>query len=152
MPLFAVCRGFQELNVAAGGNLIAEVQEVPGRSDHRAPASDDQAVRFAIRQDVAVEPGGLLEEILGPGNVRVNSLHRQGIGELGSNLRVEALAPDGTIEAVSVIGAKNFALGVQWHPEYWVTTDAPSRALFAAFGNAVRAHMRARTGLRTSVA
>ncbi len=152
VPLFAVCRGFQELNVAAGGDLISEVQEFPGRHDHRAPVSDDQSVRFAIRQDIAVEPGGLLERILGPGITQVNSLHRQAIDRLGGNLRVEAVAPDGTIEAASVVGAKAFALGVQWHPEYWVTSDAPSRALFAAFGDAVRAHMRARTKLQTSAA
>jgi len=144
IPLFAVCRGMQELNVAAGGSLVAEVQEIPGRADHRAPVSDDQTVRFSIRQDVEVQPGGVLAGILGPGTVRVNSLHRQAIGRLGSNLMVEAVAPDGTVEAVSVKNAKSFALGVQWHPEYWVTTDAPSRALFAAFGDAVRARMAAR--------
>jgi putative glutamine amidotransferase len=144
VPLFAVCRGLQELNVAAGGTLVPEVQELPGRDDHRAPASDDQSERFAIRQDVDVQPGGVLADILGAGTIRVNSLHRQAIGAIGRNLNVEAVAPDGTIEAVSVRGAKAFALGVQWHPEYWVTTDTPSRALFAAFGAAVRARMAAR--------
>ena len=147
VPLFAVCRGMQELNVAAGGSLLAEVQEVPGRIDHRAPVSDDQKVRFSIRQDVDVQPGGILEKILGVGTLRVNSLHRQAVGRLGDNLKVEALAPDGTVEAVSVRNAKSFALGVQWHPEYWVTSDAPSRALFAAFGDAVRARMAARAAL-----
>jgi putative glutamine amidotransferase len=144
VPLFAVCRGLQELNVAAGGTLVPEVQEIPGRHDHRAPISDDQSERFAIRQDVDVQPGGVLADILGAGTIRVNSLHRQAIGAIGRNLNVEAVAPDGTIEAVSVRGAKAFALGVQWHPEYWVTTDTPSRALFAAFGEAVRARMAAR--------
>jgi putative glutamine amidotransferase len=144
VPLFAVCRGLQELNVAAGGTLVSEVQEIPGRHDHRAPVSENQAERFAIRQDVDVKAGGVLADILGPGTIRVNSLHRQAIGAIGSNLNVEAVAPDGTIEAVSVRGAKAFALGVQWHPEYWVTTDTPSRALFAAFGDAVRARMAAR--------
>jgi putative glutamine amidotransferase len=144
VPLFAVCRGLQEMNVAAGGSLVAEVQEIAGRHDHRAPVSDDQRIRFAIRQDVEVQPGGLLEKIVGGGAIRVNSLHRQAIGRLGENLAVEAVAPDGTIEAVSVKNARAFALGVQWHPEYWVTVDAPSRALFAAFGDAVRRHMAAR--------
>ncbi|MEJ0096902.1 MAG: gamma-glutamyl-gamma-aminobutyrate hydrolase family protein [Bauldia sp.] len=138
VPLFAICRGMQELNVAHGGTLIAEVQELPGRSDHRAPVSSDNDMRFAIRQDVTVEPGGVLAGILGAGTVQVNSLHRQAIGRLGSGLTVEALAPDGTIEAVSVANARSFALGVQWHPEYWLTSDAPSRALFAAFGEAIR--------------
>ena len=144
VPLFAVCRGMQELNVAAGGTLVAEVQEIAGRHDHRAPVHDDQDVRFAIRQDVDVLPGGTLAAILGAGTVRVNSLHRQAVGTLGGDLAVEAVAPDGTVEAVSVKGARNFALGVQWHPEYWVTTDEPSRKLFAAFGDAVRTRMAAR--------
>jgi putative glutamine amidotransferase len=141
VPLFAVCRGMQELNVATGGSLVPEVHLVAGRTDHRAPVSDDQAARFAIRQEVEVEPGGVLAKILGAGPVQVNSLHRQAIARLGNNLDIEAVAPDGTIEAVSVRNAKGFALGVQWHPEYWVTTDTPSRALFAAFGDAVRLRM-----------
>jgi len=141
VPLFAVCRGMQELNVAQGGTLVPEVHLLDGRSDHRAPASEDQDTRFAIRQDVEIQPGGVLAAILGTGAVQVNSLHRQAIGSLGNNLDIEAVAPDGTIEAVSVRGAQSFAIGVQWHPEYWVTSDAPSRALFAAFGDAVRARM-----------
>ncbi len=68
----------------------------------------------------------------------MNSLHRQAISKAAPRLQVEALADDGTIEAVSVIDAKGFAVGVQWHPEYWAETDAPSRALFEAFGDAVR--------------
>jgi putative glutamine amidotransferase len=150
VPLFAVCRGMQELNVASGGSLVSEVQELPGRADHRAPPSDDQNVRFAIRQDVDVQPGGLLAGIMGTGTHRVNSLHRQAVGRLGDNLAVEAMAPDGTVEAVSVKNASAFALGVQWHPEYWVTSDTPSRALFAAFGDAVRKRMALRTGLSSA--
>ncbi len=147
VPLLAICRGMQELNVALGGTLVAEVQEEAGRSDHRAPVSDDQDIRFAIRQDVHIVPGGLLEKILGPGTIRVNSLHRQAVGRLAEGLAVEATAPDGTIEAVRVRDAAGFALGVQWHPEYWVRTDPPSQKLFAAFGDAVRAHMATRREL-----
>jgi putative glutamine amidotransferase len=145
LPLFAICRGMQELNVALGGTLIPEVQEVAGKHDHRAPVHEDHDVRFAIRQDVEVKPGGVLAGILGAGTVRVNSLHRQAIGRLGDGLAVEATAPDGTVEAVSVRGAANFALGVQWHPEYWVESDEPSRRLFAAFGEAVRERLSQRT-------
>lgn len=141
IPLFAVCRGIQELNVAAGGTLLSEIQDLEGRHDHRAPQDDDQKVRFAIRQDVDIVDGGRLAEILGTGRLRVNSLHRQAVGILGDRLVVEALAPDGTIEAVSVKGVPTFAIGVQWHPEYWVTSDEPSRKLFAAFGDAVRKRM-----------
>jgi putative glutamine amidotransferase len=146
VPLFAICRGFQELNVAFGGTLVSEVQELPGRHDHRAPVSEDQSVRFSIRQDVEIVPGTGLAEILGDGVKRVNSLHRQAIGEVGANLAVEARAPDGTVEAVRVRNAKGFAIGVQWHPEYWVESDETSARLFAAFGRAVRAYMAARDG------
>jgi putative glutamine amidotransferase len=141
VPLFAICRGMQELNVARGGTLLWEVHEQEGRQDHRAPSGEDQDVRFSIRQDVAVEPGSVLAGILGEGPVRVNSLHRQAVGKLGEKLVVEARAPDGTIEAVRVTGVPGFAIGVQWHPEYWVASDKPSARLFAAFGDAVRARM-----------
>ena len=82
----------------------------------------------------------------------MNSLHRQAIGRLAEGLAVEATAPDGTIEAVRVRDAAAFALGVQWHPEYWVRTDAASQKLFAAFGAAVRAHMASRSGALASAA
>ncbi len=150
MPLLAICRGFQELNVALGGTLISEVQELPGRHDHRAPVSDVQAERFAIRQDVVITTGGCLGRIVEAEAFQVNSLHRQAVGRLAEGLTVEAVAPDGTIEAVSVTGARGFAVGVQWHPEYWVATDAPSGRLFRAFGDAMRERIAARAGLATA--
>ena len=152
VPLFAICRGMQELNVALGGSLVAEVQELPGRSDHRAPVHDDNDVRFAIRQDVDVRPDGVLADILGAGTIRVNSLHRQAIDRLAEDLAVEATAPDGTIEAVRVRNAVSFALGVQWHPEFWVRTDPPSAKLFAAFGHAMRSRMAQRSAAGEAVA
>jgi len=147
VPLLAICRGFQELNVALGGTLISEVQELPGRHDHRAPVSDVQAERFAIRQDVVITTGGCLGRIVEADSFQVNSLHRQAVGTLAEGLTVEAVAPDGTIEAVSVTGARGFAVGVQWHPEYWVATDAPSGRLFRAFGDAMRERIASRAGL-----
>jgi putative glutamine amidotransferase len=141
VPMLCICRGMQELNVALGGTLISEVQDLAGRHDHRAPVSDDQTVRFAIRQQVNIEPGGMLAGIVGPGPIQVNSLHRQAVGRLAEGLAVEATAPDGTIEAVRVRDAMSFALGVQWHPEYWVRTDPPSAKIFGAFGNAIRERM-----------
>lgn len=147
VPLLAICRGFQELNVALGGTLISEVQEQPGRHDHRAPVSDVQAERFAIRQDVVITTGGCLGRIVEADAFQVNSLHRQAVGRLADGLTVEAVAPDGTIEAVSVTGARGFAVGVQWHPEYWVATDAPSGRLFRAFGEAMRQRIEARATL-----
>jgi putative glutamine amidotransferase len=140
IPVLAICRGFQELNVAFGGSIATEIQELAGKIDHRAAVSDDQAERFKIHQDVFVREGTCLASILDAGAVKVNSLHRQGVERLGTGLAVEASAADGTIEAVSVTGAKAFAVGVQWHPEYWAKTDAPSGKILKAFGDAVRQH------------
>ena len=142
IPVLAICRGFQELNVAFGGSIAAEIQELDGRMDHRAEVSDDQTVRFKVHQDVFVKEGSCLASIIDAGAVKVNSLHRQAVLRLGEGLEVEAVAADGTIEAVSVRGAKAFAVGVQWHPEYWAETDAPSRKILTAFGDAARRHAR----------
>lgn len=147
VPLLAICRGFQELNVALGGSLDTEIQTLPGRIDHRAPEAGDIDARYAIRQGVTIVAEGCLGRILTPGEIHVNSLHRQGIAHLSPRLAIEAVAHDGTIEAVSVEGAAAFAVGVQWHPEYWATSDAPSRKLFEAFGDAVRAHQAVRLGI-----
>ena len=146
VPLLCVCRGHQELNVALGGTLATEIQELDGRMDHRALPNREQRERFAVRHDVAITPAGKLAGIVGTETIRVNSLHRQAIDRLAAGLAVEATAPDGTVEAVSVEGAKAFALGVQWHPEYWAETDAPSAAIFEAFGAACRAHRDAKAG------
>lgn len=144
IPLLAICRGIQELNVAMGGTLASEIQEQPGVWDHRKPQHADRDVMYSIRQDVIIAEGSCIARYLGAGPVQVNSLHRQAISKTAPRLQVEALAEDGTIEAVSVIDAKGFAIGVQWHPEYWAETDKPSRALFEAFGDAVRAYVAAR--------
>jgi putative glutamine amidotransferase len=140
VPLLAICRGIQELNVALGGTLASEIQERPGALDHRAPASENQDERFAIRQRVSIRPGTCLAGIFGAGDVMVNSVHRQAVDVLGPRLQVEAVAEDGTVEAVSVRDAPAFAVGVQWHPEYWAASDSTSRRIFTAFGDAVRAH------------
>ena len=143
-PLLAICRGYQELNVALGGTLHTEIQEFEGRMDHRAPESHDQDVRYAIRHPIRIVPGSCIGRIFEADSVEVNSLHRQGIAELAPRLAVEATAPDGTIEAVRVADAPGFAVGVQWHPEYWVRSDSISSRLFAAFGDAVRAEAEGR--------
>lgn len=141
VPLLAICRGFQELNVALGGTLVHDVHLLPGRNDHRSVDSPVQSERFAIHQEVRVTAGGCLGRIVGEGEIRVNSLHRQAVARLAEGLIVEAVAPDGTIEAVSVADAPGFAVGVQWHPEFWVATDATSARLFRAFGDAMRKRM-----------
>lgn len=138
MPLLCICRGFQELNVVLGGTLEAEAQRGHGRLDHRAPRSPDLDVRYGPAHTIAITPGGMLEAILGKRQTTVNTLHRQAIGRLASGLVVEATAPDGVIEAVSVEGAAGFALGVQWHPEYKAAANPDSVKLFQAFGEAVR--------------
>jgi putative glutamine amidotransferase len=141
VPLFAICRGFQELNVALGGTLITEAQERPGSLDHRAPLDLPQDERFGLKHDVDFEPDSSLEPVEGalrPRQLRPPPGHRPA----GPGLSVEARAPDGTIEAVRVTEAPGWAFGVQWHPEYWAATDAASGALFAAFGEACRKHMR----------
>ena len=143
IPLLAICRGIQELNVALGGTLATEIQDIPGNWDHRRPDVPERDRMYAIRQKVHVKEGTCIAGVLGTGDFEVNSLHRQAIGKAAPRLAVEAIAEDGTIEAVSVIDAKNFAVGVQWHPEYWVESDATSARLFKSFGEAVHAYASA---------
>jgi putative glutamine amidotransferase len=143
VPTFCVCRGFQELNVVMGGTLYQHVQEVPGRMDHREDKKTELDVQYGPAHDVRVGDGGLLSKLLAEKTFRVNSLHSQGIDRLAPSLFAEATAPDGLVEAVSMPGARGFLLAVQWHPE-WKWRDNPvSRALFGAFGAAIRESARA---------
>ena len=146
VPLLCICRGLQELNVALGGSLHQHVHEVAGRFDHRSDKTRPLRERYGIAHPIRLTPGGALQHLFdGAERIEVNSLHGQGIDRLADGLTVEALAEDGTIEAVSVKGAAGFALAVQWHPE-WAVLDNPwSRRLFAAFGAAARARAAART-------
>ena len=153
LPLLAICRGLQELNVALGGSLHQRLCDLPGLLSHAAPDSPDIAVRRGKSHDVALAEGGLLRRLArGAAAIRVNSLHHQGIERLAAELTVEATAPDGVIEAVRVTRAAGFALGVQWHPEFDTETDPLSTAIFAAFGDAVRARAenRARVDQQTA--
>jgi putative glutamine amidotransferase len=149
IPLFGICRGFQEMNVAFGGSLHPEIRELPGRVNHRMPRLEtgeihpDPTVVFADRHDVRLVAGGAFARILGQESIRVNSLHGQGILELGSRVVIEGIAEDGTIEAIRIADAPGFALGVQWHAEYDPQRNPINRALFQAFGEAVLAHKRA---------
>ncbi|MFM0469294.1 gamma-glutamyl-gamma-aminobutyrate hydrolase family protein [Paraburkholderia strydomiana] len=145
VPVLAVCRGLQEMNVVFGGTLHQSVHAVAGFSDHRENKEDRLDLQYAPSHTVLLTHGGLLQRLAGGANeVRVNSLHDQGIEQLGMGLVVEATAPDGLIEAVSVSGARAFALGVQWHPEWKHASDLLSTAIFRAFGNACRERMRAK--------
>jgi putative glutamine amidotransferase len=138
LPLIALCRGHQELNVALGGTLHQHVHELPGRANHRAPSDLPNAERYAPSHRVTLTPGGLLADIAGGTQAQVNSLHSQAIDRLAPGLTVEAVAEDGVIEAVRVTAARDFALGVQWHPEWSVDSDPFSRAIFARFEASVR--------------
>lgn len=144
IPVLAICRGFQELNVALGGSLHQRLQDLPGRIDHSTPMQRLAKVREGKAHYVRISPGGWLRRVAGTEQIAVNSLHNQGIERLAPGLAVEATAPDGTIEAVRVVSteagpAPGFAAGVQWHPEYDFETDAVSRRIFEDFGRAVRA-------------
>lgn len=144
LPLLAICRGMQELNVALGGTLHSRVHEVPGRADHRRPQSDDPDVQYGPKHAIQLTSGGVFEAIVGQPAIDVNSLHSQAIDRLADRLVVEARAADGTIEAVTLRGAASFALGVQWHPEYKVQQNDSSLRIYAAFGAAVRAYAQRR--------
>jgi putative glutamine amidotransferase len=138
VPVFGICRGFQEMNVAFGGTLHQRLHEVPGHLDHRDDETQPLEVQYGPAHDVTLEPGGVLRSLAASERIQVNSLHNQGIDRLGAELAVEARAPDGVIEAFRVRDAQRFALAVQWHPEWKVMSNPFSRALFAAFGQASR--------------
>lgn len=148
-PIFGICRGFQEMNVALGGSLHPEIREIPGRMNHRMPRlatgeiHPDPTVVFADRHDVRLAPDGIFARLLGCDCIRVNSLHGQGILEPGRRIVIEGVAEDGTAEAIRIDGAPSFALGVQWHAEYDPQTNPINRTLFEAFGEAILAHRRA---------
>ncbi|MGA2548501.1 MAG: gamma-glutamyl-gamma-aminobutyrate hydrolase family protein, partial [Burkholderiaceae bacterium] len=144
IPVLGICRGFQEMNVAYGGTLLQAVQDEPGRIDHREDLSASLEIQYGEAHPIQIVAGGQLAEIAGTQHARVNSLHSQGIEHLGSGLRVEATAPDGLIEAFSVIGASEFALAVQWHPEWHFQESPLSIALFGAFGRACKRRRSAR--------
>jgi putative glutamine amidotransferase len=150
IPIFGICRGFQEMNVAFGGSLHPEIRELPGRMNHRMPRlptgeiHPDPTVVFAERHDVTLVPGGAFASLLGRETIRVNSLHGQGILKPGRRVVIEGVAEDGTAEAIRIAEAAGFALGVQWHAEYDAMCNPVNRVLFEAFGAALAAHHRER--------
>ena len=138
MPLFAICRGTQEANVALGGSLHQAVQEVDPYDDHRASSGQPADVQYGPAHDVEVVPGGLLSQIVEQRRFAVNSVHGQAVNRLAPGLRVEARAPDGLVEAFSVAEAKGFNLCVQWHPEWQAAGNPVSMQMLQAFGRACR--------------
>lgn len=138
VPVFAICRGFQEFNVALGGTLHQFLHEVPGRFDHRRDRTKPMEAQMGTCHEITVKKDGPLFELAGGETVGVNSLHGQGVDKPAPGTTVEAVAPDTTIEALSVNQSRAFALGVQWHPEFGVQETPFYRHLFEAFGDAAR--------------
>ena len=153
VPLLAICRGLQEVNVALGGSLHQAVQEVPGLSDHRAADTGTAEEQYGPAHRADVLPGGVLEGVLGLGPIEINSLHGQGVQRLAEGLHVEARAPDGMVEAFSMPAAAGFNLCVQWHPEWRAAENPVSMRLLHAFGEAARQYRdRVRGPLPATVA
>jgi putative glutamine amidotransferase len=140
VPVFAICRGYQELNVVLGGSLHQHVEEQPGYHDHRENPEDPLDVQYGPAHEVHLMEGGMLHKLAGTDTVTVNSLHSQGVARLADGVTVEAVADDGLIEAFVVDGAPGFTLAVQWHPEWQVTENEFSMAMFESFGDACRAY------------
>jgi len=146
VPLFAICRGYQELNVVLGGTLHQHVEEQPGYHDHRENPDDPLDAQYGPSHDVHLVEGGLLNRLAGCDTVKVNSLHSQGVARLADGVTVEAVADDGLIESFVVDGANSFALAVQWHPEWKVAENVFSMAIFKAFGDACREYAGQKRG------
>lgn len=138
VPLLALCRGLQEVNVALGGSLIQKVHEHGDYRDHRENTEEPLDQQYGPAHAIDLTPGGLLAGIAGSERVKVNSLHGQGIGRLGRGLVVEARAEDGLIEAIRLDAPDPFLLAVQWHPEWKVRDNPFYLGIFQAFAAAVR--------------
>ena len=139
VPVFGICRGIQEMNVALGGSLHYRIHLLPGKEDHRMRRDlETTEERMALRHSISLTQGGLLEELVGESEVMVNSLHGQGVDRPAEGLVIEAMSPDGVIEAVRLSGAKSFAVGVQWHAEWGIENHTLSRRMFETFGDAAR--------------
>lgn len=145
LPILAVCRGLQEVNVALGGTLLQRVHETSGFDDHRENTDQPLDVQYGPAHRVELAAGGLLRRIAGSASVEVNSLHGQGIDQLGQGLVVEATAPDGLVEAVRFVDPARFVLAVQWHPEWKAKENGFYRGIFEAFAQACRVRASSRT-------
>jgi putative glutamine amidotransferase len=144
VPMLAVCRGHQELNVALGGTLHQNVADIPGYHSHLENKEDPLDIQYGPSHPVSLTDGGLLRRLAGSDSVMVNSLHAQGIEKLASGICIEAVADDGLVEAFRVDATPGFNLSVQWHPEWRVTENKFSMAIFEAFGDACRARANQR--------
>lgn len=145
LPVLAVCRGLQEVNVALGGSLLQKVHETEGYADHREDPAQPVDQQYGLAHPVSLCEGGVLAGIAGVARVQVNSLHGQGIDRLADDLVVEARADDGLIEAVRHVDPGRYLLAVQWHPEWRATENAFYAGIFRHFGDACRRHREKRS-------
>jgi putative glutamine amidotransferase len=143
IPALCSCRGFQELNVALGGTLKKEPDELPEDRRHGTPKADSEDSRYRLRQKLSLRKDGILQRICGADTIVVNSLHSFVIDDLAPGLIAEAIAEDGSVEAATVEDAPAFALGTIFHPEYWAASDHNSTRIISAFAEAVRQHAAA---------
>lgn len=153
VPVFGICRGIQEINVALGGSLHYRIHQLSGKNDHRRPRRDDVTQEEIFRPNHLVHftPGGLFQTLTGHDAMMVNSLHGQGVDRLGKGLVVEAVSPDGVVEGVRYDDDENFVVGVQWHAEWQPENHALASALYTAFGEAARARaVRRMTGFEVA--
>lgn len=134
MPIFGICRGLQEINVALGGSLHQSVHRNPSFLDHREVQGGGHEVSYAFRHRVDAKPDGKLAKIVHQSHWQVNSLHDQGIDKLANGLQIEAYAEDGLIEAVSLKSDEQFLLATQWHLEWSTELDNCSTEILRAFG------------------
>jgi putative glutamine amidotransferase len=139
-PVLAICRGLQEMNVALGGSLHQRLQDLPDRMDHSTPMQPLARIRTGKAHSVRITSGSWLHRLAGATEIKVNSLHNQGIDALAPNCVADAVAPDGTIEAIHA-RSPGYAVGVQWHPEYDWDYDTVSRRIFESFADAVQARL-----------
>lgn len=137
-PVFGVCRGFQEINVALGGTLRRDTSASNDLIRHHAPEGAGYDAMFDHRHPVSLVVGGVLAAAFAKAELNVNSVHFQGVGMLAPTLSIEATAPDGLVEAYSarINGAP--LLAVQWHPEWGTDTDPDSQTFFRLLGRALR--------------
>ena len=139
IPILGLCLGIQELNVACVGTLHQRIADLDNTFDHRMRRDvEDHEKRYRPAHNIEILSGGLLDKITGLKSANVNSLHAQGIDQLGNGLKIEAVAPDGVIEAISSSDPDIFALGVQWHPEWPRPLNSVNTKIFEAFGEACR--------------
>lgn len=136
MPILGICRGFQEMNVYFGGTLVSDLAAQPSMLSHSEDVALPRDRQYDAVHDITLTPSGLLNRLTGEKEIRVNSLHKQGLGRIGDGLVVEAVAPDGLVEALRVADTDIFQVGLQWHPEWHASSDRLSRSIFKAFGEA----------------